>query len=82
MSRAAALKFKGSVWIWRKEAVRLRITITLKRIRITISSKAVSSSESGIATARLLRELLHKEFPSLLFISEDNSIKKHGHFCQ
>lgn len=54
----------------------MRITITLKRIRITISSKAVSSSESGIAAARLLRELLHKEFPSLLFISEDNSIKK------
>ena len=54
----------------------MRITITLKRIRITISSKAVSSSESDIAAARLLRELLHKEFPSLLFISEDNSIKK------
>ena len=58
----------------------MRVTITLKRIRITISSKAVGSCESVIADARLLRELLHKEFPSLLFISEDNSIKKHGHF--
>lgn len=59
----------------------MRITITLKRIRITISSKAVSSSEPGIAAARLLRELLHKEFPSLLFISEDNSIKKSRSCC-
>ena len=54
----------------------MRVTITLKRIRITISSKAVGSCESVIADARLLREPLHKEFPSLLFISEDNSIKK------
>mgnify|MGYP001028872084 CR=1 FL=1 len=42
----------------------MRVTITLKRIRITISSKAVGSCESVIADARLLREPLHKEFPS------------------
>ena len=33
----------------------MRVTITLKRIRITISSKAVGSCESVIADARLLR---------------------------
>ena len=75
MSRAAALKFKGSVWIWRKEAVRMRVTITLKRIRITISSKAVGSCESVIADARLLREPLHKEFPSF-FKTRTTPLKK------
>ena len=44
----------------------MKITITLKRWRITISNKAVGSSESGGAVACLLREPLHKEFPSLL----------------
>ena len=53
----------------------MRVTITLKRIRITISSKAVGSCESVIADARLLREPLHKEFPSF-FKTRTTPLKK------
>ena len=53
----------------------MRVTITLKRIRITISSKAVGSCESVIADARLLREPLHKEFPSF-FKTRTTLLKK------
>lgn len=51
------------------------VTITLKRIRITISSKAVGSCESVIADARLLREPLHKEFPPF-FKTRTTPLKK------
>ena len=53
----------------------MRVTITLKRIRITISSKAVGSCESVIADARLLREPMHKEFPSF-FKTRTTPLKK------
>ena len=53
----------------------MRVTITLQRIRITISSKAVGSCESVIADARLLREPLHKEFPSF-FKTRTTPLKK------
>lgn len=53
----------------------MRVTITLKRIRITISSKAVGSCESVTADARLLREPLHKEFPSF-FKTRTTPLKK------